>query len=130
MVWTQTFLRDIRRVVPEFRYSGVDVVAHVVAANKVKFADDPLTEMSVGDMTSDPVPPGFDMAGPGGGGTRVEGWRESDRRFRVYEEAPGFRPGPRRGTRGNTASASTSACPTKRPVCTWCTHGVRRRQCV
>lgn len=61
MVWTQQFLADIRTQVPTFRYRGVDIVAHVVAANRAKFASDPLTEVEVGDMTSDPVPEGYDM---------------------------------------------------------------------
>jgi hypothetical protein len=61
MEWTKVFLRDIRLAVPGFKYRGVDVVAHVVAANQNTFANDPLTEIDVGDMTSDPVPGGFDM---------------------------------------------------------------------
>jgi len=61
MVWTQRFITDIRQQVPRFRYHGIDVVAHVVEANKAKFARDPLTEIHIGDMTSDPIPEGFDM---------------------------------------------------------------------
>ena len=61
MVWTQQFLSDIRKAVPEFRYKGVDIVEHVVQANQATFSHDPLTEITVGDMTEDPVPAGFDM---------------------------------------------------------------------
>jgi hypothetical protein len=61
MVWTERFITDIRREVPHFRYYGVDVVAHVVEANKAKFARDPLTEIHLGDVTNNPIPKGLDM---------------------------------------------------------------------
>ena len=34
MVWTEQFLKDIRKNVPHFKYKGVDIVEHVVQGNQ------------------------------------------------------------------------------------------------
>ena len=32
MVWTRVFLKEIREIVPDFRYQGIEIVKHVAGA--------------------------------------------------------------------------------------------------
>ena len=57
--WWPELLARVRRQVPCFTYSGVDVVASVVSASQAAYAGDPLTSFQVADLAAPGVGAGL-----------------------------------------------------------------------
>jgi hypothetical protein len=59
--WWPPLLQDIRKRVPSFNYLGMDVVESVIANSNTKYANDPLTNFRVADVSIEPLPQEWDL---------------------------------------------------------------------
>jgi hypothetical protein len=59
--WWPPLFQSIRKRVPCFTYLGMDVVESVISSSKTKYADDPLTNFKVADVSVEPLPKGWDL---------------------------------------------------------------------
>lgn len=61
MAWMPLLLEQVEKQQPGFRYLGLDIARPVIEANKATFRDKPNWRFEAKDMTSEPLPKGYDL---------------------------------------------------------------------